>query len=98
MSDPIEVPHALSLEQALERLRALAREHDVALAPGADASSGTLQKSVGFLGSVRGRYRIESARVEIVIESAPALVGEATLRRLLGDALQQAFGERPGGG
>jgi len=92
VSEPIDVQHALSAEEALERLHELARRHDVELTPGADTSSGTLVKAVGFFGSVQGRYRIEATRVEIVIESAPAVVGESTLRRLLSDALEEAFG------
>lgn len=91
MSDTIDVQHAFTAQEALERLHELARRHDVELTPGADASTGTLVKSVGFLGSVQGRYRIESTRVEIVIESAPAVVGASTLRRMLAEALEEAF-------
>ena len=91
MSEPIDVQHAFSAQEALERLHELARRHEVELTPGTDASSGTLAKAMGFFGSVRGRYRIEPTRVEIVIESAPAMVGESTLRRLLGEALEEAF-------
>ena len=92
MSDPITIEHALSAEQAVARLQELARRHEVTLIPGADASAGTLEKGMGFLGTVRGRYRVETTRVEIVVESAPALVGDATLRRMLGEALAEAFG------
>ena len=92
MSDPICVEHALDLQEALLRLQSLARRHDVRLDPGEDASHGTLEKTVGFFGSVRAHYRIERTRVEIVVESAPALLGEATLRRLLSEALEEAFG------
>lgn len=92
MSEPITIEHALGAEQAVARLQELARRHEVTLTPGPDASAGTLEKGMGFLGTVRGRYRVETARVEIVVESAPALVGEATLRRLLGDALAEVFG------
>jgi hypothetical protein len=92
MSEPIRIEHALSAQEAVARLQQLAQRHDVTLTPGAEATAGTLEKGMGLFGSVRGRYRIESAQVEIVVESAPAMVGEATLRRMLGDALEEAFG------
>jgi hypothetical protein len=92
MNEPIAIEHALAPEQAVERLAELARRHEVTLTPGADATAGRLEKSMGLFGSVRGRYRIEASRVEIVVESAPAMVGGETLRRMLGDALQEAFG------
>lgn len=92
MTDPIFVEHALDLQAAFARLQALAQRHDVRLAPEEDSSQGTLEKSVGLFGSVRARYRIESTRVEVRVESAPALIGEATLRRLLAEALEEAFG------
>ena len=92
MSDPIEVRHALPLEEALARLRALAHEHDVALEAEEGGRSGSIEKSMGWLGKVRGRFRIETERVEVAIESAPTMVGEATVRRFLAEALEQAFG------
>jgi len=92
MNEPIAIEHALEPRQAVERLAELARRHDVTLTPGPDATAGRLEKAMGFLGAVRGSYRIEPGRVEIVVESAPAMVGHETLRRLLGDALQEAFG------
>ena len=92
MSERIEVSHALPLEEARARLEGLARRHDVELvADGQDARSGSLHKAVGFLGTVRGRFAIDEQRVEISIVSAPALLGPGTLRRLLGEALEEAF-------
>ena len=92
MNEPIAIEHALEPQQAVERLAELARRHDVTLTPGPDATAGQLEKAMGFLGSVRGRYRVETGRVEILVESAPAMVGRETLERLLGDALREAFG------
>lgn len=91
MNEPIRVPHALGVEQALVRLGELARRNDVTLLPGPDGAAGALEKSVGFLGKVRGRYRVAPGEVEIVVDSAPAMVGEGTLRRMLGDALEESL-------
>jgi len=92
MSEPIQIAHRCSPQEALERLKSLARQHDIELAPDEDGASGTLTKSLGLLGSVRGRYRIESERIEIALESLPAALGESTIKRLLGSALTEAFG------
>jgi hypothetical protein len=92
MSETIQVEHGLSLEEARARLEALAQRHDVVLvADGGDGRSGTLEKGMGFLGTVRGRFVIEATRVEVAILSAPALVGPQALQRMLGEALEEAF-------
>lgn len=92
MSEPIRVLHSCSPQEALERLKSLARDNDIEIAPDEDGASGTLTKSLGLLGSVRGRYRIESDRIEIALEALPAALGESTVQRLLSTALAEAFG------
>jgi len=92
MSEPIRVAHRCSPQEALERLKALARTNDIDIAPDEDGASGTLTKSLGLLGSVRGRYRIESEQIEIALEALPAALGESTVKRLLSTALAEAFG------
>ena len=51
------------------------------------SKSGTLEKSVGFLGSVRGRYRVAEDAILIAVTEAPPFVPDETLRRLLQDEL-----------
>jgi hypothetical protein len=92
VSEPIQVAHRCSPQEALERLKVLAKANDIELVPDEDGASGTLTKSLGLLGTVRGRYRIESERIEIALEALPAALGESTVKRLLGTALAEAFG------
>lgn len=86
MSVEVRIPHGLGVEAAHERLVEVARKHEVRLAA-EDGSSGTLEKRVGFLGSVRGRYRVEAEVIEIAVTESPPFVPAETLRRLLQDEL-----------
>ncbi len=96
MTAALEIVHRLGLQGACERLEQLARKHDVRLLAEAGGQSGTLEKSIGFLGRVRARYTVAEAHIAIEVLEAPALVPAQTVRRLLEEELGRAFSEREG--
>ncbi len=97
MSTMLEVTHRLGIQAARERLEQLARKHDVRLGVEPDGCSGTLEKRVGFLGTVRARYRVGETRVEFELVEVPALVPVQSARRLLEEELARAFSAGEGG-
>lgn len=88
----VEIAHELTLEQARQRLEEVARKHDVRLTPDAGGLQGSVERPAGFLGTVRGRYQIEAARILLTITEAPAFLPASTLRRMLEEELGPAFG------
>ena len=94
MSVEVRIRHDLGVAAAHERLRTVARRHDVQL-DASDDANGTLEKTVGFLGRVRARYRVAEDTIVIAVTDAPPFVPAQTLRRLLEDELGR---ELSGGG
>jgi len=83
----LNLPHALAPAEAARRLAEAARELDVTLTPEADGLGGELERSAPLIGSVRARYRVLEAEVEIEVTRRPGLLPEGTLRRMLEEEL-----------
>lgn len=90
MSD-VHVEHRLGRDEACERLAALARKHGLKLTSSDGGYSGTLEKALAFVGSVRGRFRVLDDALEVDIEAAPAFPSAETIRRGIADELSRAL-------
>ena len=88
----IRIPHGSNPDQAAERVRQAAADHDLVVPAEAasDAHSGTLVKETP-LGSVRARWQVLDQELVVVVEDRPAFLPEGTVRRALEDGLRGLF-------
>ena len=87
----LRIDHVLGLEEATRRLLATAAEHDIRLEQNSDGVSGRLEKSAGFLGSVSAEYVLAADHLLINVTSAPSMIPEETVRRMIMDELSGTF-------
>ena len=87
----VRVPHQLTRVEAKARFEELARKKSIAIASAPDGFSGTIEKSVPFIGSAKASYEIAADALLVRVIEAPAFLSEATLRRMLEDELGSAF-------
>lgn len=87
----LRVTHALDEQAVRSRLETLARHHGVQIAQPIGAQPGSLEKDLGILGRVRAEFDLRPGEIVLRVDRAPALLGEANLRRLLERELQSAL-------
>ena len=87
----VRIPHHLARAEAKARFDALAQKKSVVSSTAADGFSGTIEKTVPFIGSAKANYEIEADALIVRVLEAPAFLSEATLRRMLTDELGRAF-------
>jgi hypothetical protein len=87
----VRIPHHLSRAEAKARFDALAQRRSIVNAAAADGFSGTIEKTVPFIGSAKASYEITADALIVRVLEAPAFLSEATLRRMLEDELGRAF-------
>ena len=87
----LRVAHVLGSEEALRRLLATASEHDIRIEQNSDQYSGRLQKSAGFLGSVKGEFIVGADHITVTVIDSPAMIPDETVRRMIVDELAGTF-------
>jgi hypothetical protein len=87
----VRIPHQLARAEAKTRFEALAQRRNVVITSAGDGFSGTIEKTVPFIGSAKASYEIAADALLVRVLEAPAFLGEATLRRMLEDELGRAF-------
>lgn len=87
----VRIEHVLGVEEAVRRLLATATAHDIRIEQNSDGVSGRLEKSAGFLGSVRAEYVLSADHVSITVLEAPAVIPAETVRRMIADELTGMF-------
>jgi hypothetical protein len=87
----VRIPHRLARAEAQSRLQALAQRRSVVLTTAPDGLSGTIEKTVPFIGSAKASYEVAADALLVRVLEAPAFLSEATLRRMLEDELGRAF-------
>ena len=87
----VRIDHELNPEEALRRLLEAASEHDIRIEQDPDGVTGKLEKSAGFLGSVRGEYTLAEGHLLILVSKAPAMIPEETVRRMIVEGLGSKF-------
>lgn len=88
----IRVEHRLGLAGAVARFAQLAAHKGITIATSDGGHSGTLEKQLPFVGSVKGRFRVTEVTVEIDVDQAPPFPGPETIRRMVGEELAKALG------
>ena len=91
----LAIPHELGRDEALRRLQDAALKHEVRLVPEGDGFAGSVERSAGFLGTIRGRYEVGEREVVLTVTEKPAFRPQDTLRRMLEEELVPAFQPRP---
>ena len=87
----IRIDHVLGAEEATRRLVAAAATHDIRIEQNSDGVSGRLEKSAGFLGSVRAEYVLADDHVTITVLESPSVIPPETVRRMIADELTGTF-------
>jgi hypothetical protein len=87
----VRVAHGLPREVARERFAALARRNGVAIEP-ADGLRGTLERTLPFVGKLRGEFEVGEGEVVVRVLEAPAFPSAETVRRMVADELRKALG------
>lgn len=90
MSSEISIPHQLGRPGALERLRVLAREHQIELAFAPDGASGVATKATP-LGTARAGFVVGERAITVQVLERPAFMPESMVLRGLGERLERAF-------
>ena len=87
----LRIEHELGTEEALRRLLKAASEHDISIDQDPDGVSGRLEKSAGFLGSVRAEYTLAGDHLLIRVTEAPKMIPAEMVRKMIVDGLGGTF-------